>query len=72
MSVGSHNELLGTLVEDMVVPNARRIAAEIFPDDPVVRLAQRVRQVHPADRGRMLELDLMVAGQRSQSSHPGR
>ncbi|MCL4179912.1 MAG: cell envelope integrity protein TolA [Verrucomicrobia bacterium] len=59
------SDSMGTLVEDMVAPNARRIAGEIFPDDPVVRLAQRVRQVHPADRGRMLEIDLLVAGQRN-------
>jgi DNA repair exonuclease SbcCD ATPase subunit len=59
------SDSMGTLVEDMVAPNARRIASEVFPDDPVVRLAQRVRQVHPADRGRMLEIDLLVAGQRN-------
>jgi len=56
------SDSMGTLIEDMVAPNARRIAAEIFPEDPVVRLAQRVRQVHPADAGRMLEIDLLVAG----------
>ncbi len=59
------SDSMGTLVEDMVAPNARRIASEVFPDDPVVRLAQRVRQVHPADSGRMLEIDLLVAGQRN-------
>jgi DNA-directed RNA polymerase subunit F len=52
----------GTLVEDMVAPNARRIASEIFPADPVIRLAQRVRQTHPADHGRMIEIDLLAAG----------
>jgi hypothetical protein len=56
------SDSMGTLVEDMVAPNARRIASEIFPSDPVVRLAQRVRQVHPSDAGRMLEIDLLVAG----------
>jgi DNA-binding protein H-NS/DNA-directed RNA polymerase subunit F len=56
------SDSMGTLVEDMVAPNARRIASEIFPDDPAVRLAQRVRQVHPSDRGRMLEIDLLVSG----------
>lgn len=54
---------MGTLVEDMVAPNARRIASEIFPSDPVIRLTQRLRQVHPADRGRMMEIDLLAAGQ---------
>lgn len=53
---------MGTLVEDMVAPNARRIAREIFPSDPVLRLAQRLRQVHPADPGRMIEIDLLAAG----------
>jgi mannitol-specific phosphotransferase system IIBC component len=56
------SDSMGTLVEDMVVPNARRIAAEIFPSDPVVRMAQRLRQVHPSDPGRMIEIDLLVAG----------
>jgi flagellar biosynthesis GTPase FlhF len=56
------SDSMGTLIEDMVAPNARRIAAEIFPADPVVRVTQRFRQVHPADRGRMLELDLLAAG----------
>jgi uncharacterized FlaG/YvyC family protein len=56
------SDSMGTLVEDMVVPNARRIAREIFPSDPVLRLAQRLRQVHPADPGRMIEIDLLAAG----------
>lgn len=56
------SDSMGTLVEDMVAPNARRIAGEIFPADPVVRLAQRVRQVHPSDPGRMIEIDLLAAG----------
>jgi hypothetical protein len=57
------SDSMGTLVEDMVAPNARRIALEIFPSDPVIRLAQRVRQVHRTDPGRMLEIDLLAAGQ---------
>jgi hypothetical protein len=56
------SDSMGTLVEDMVAPNARRIAAEIFPADPVIRLAQRFRQVHPGDRSRMMEIDLLAAG----------
>jgi hypothetical protein len=58
------SDSMGTLVEDMVAPNIRRIASEVFPTDPVIRLAQRVRQVHPIDSGRMLEIDLLAAGQR--------
>jgi hypothetical protein len=57
------SDSMGTLVEDMVAPNARRIASEIFPSDPVSRLAQRVRQVHPREPGRMMEIDLLAAGQ---------
>jgi hypothetical protein len=57
------SDSMGTLVEDMVAPNARRIASEIFPSDPVVRMVQRLRQVHPADAGRMMEIDLLAAGQ---------
>ncbi len=56
------SDSMGTLVEDMVAPNARRIAAEIFPGDPVVRFAQRLRQVHPSDPARMIEIDLLAAG----------
>jgi len=56
------SDSMGRLVEDMVAPNARRIASEIFPSDPVVRIAQRLRQVHPSIPGRMLEMDLLVAG----------
>jgi len=56
------SDSMGTLVEDMVAPNARRIAGEIFPADPVVRLAQRLRQVHPTDPSRMIEIDLLAAG----------
>ncbi|MBX3745617.1 MAG: hypothetical protein KF833_09940 [Verrucomicrobiae bacterium] len=58
------SDSMGTLVEDLVAPNARRIASQIFPDDPVVRVAQRLRQTHPADRGRSIEIDLLAAGRR--------
>jgi hypothetical protein len=58
------SDSMGTLIEDMVAPNARRIASEIFPSDPVLRLTQRFRQIHPSDRGRMMEIDLLAAGQR--------
>jgi hypothetical protein len=56
------SQSMGTLIEDMVAPNARRIAEEIFPGDPVVMMGQRLRRVHPDDRGRMMEVDLLVAG----------
>jgi hypothetical protein len=56
------SDSMGTLIEDMVAPNARRIASEIFPSDPVITVAQRVRRTHPTDRGQMAEIDLLVAG----------
>jgi hypothetical protein len=56
------SDSMGTLVEDMVAPNARRIASEIFPSDAVVWLAQRYRKTHPTDSGRMIEIDLLAVG----------
>jgi hypothetical protein len=54
------SDSMGTLVEDMVVPNAERIASEIFPDDPV-------RDISPLARrrrgGESMELDLLAAGE---------
>lgn len=58
------SDSMGTLVEDMVAPNARRIAGQIFPADPVVRLMQRVRPVHPTNPSRLIEIDLLAAGRR--------
>jgi hypothetical protein len=57
------SDSMGTLIEDMVAPNARRIASEIFPNDPVINIAQRVRRTLPSDRSQMAEVDLLVAGQ---------
>jgi hypothetical protein len=56
------SDSMGTLIEDMVAPNARRIASEIFPDDPAITVAQRVRKTHPTDCSRMAEIDLLAAG----------
>jgi hypothetical protein len=56
------SDSMGTLIEDMVAPNARRIASEIFPNDPAITLAQRVRRTHPQDRSQMAEIDLLAAG----------
>lgn len=58
------SDSMGTLVEDMVAPNARRIAGQIFPEDPVVRPMQRVRLVHPTNPSRLVEIDLLAAGRR--------
>lgn len=56
------SDSMGTLVEDMVVPNAERIAAQIFGDDPVVDVSQRVRRKRG---GETMELDLLAAGTRN-------
>ena len=58
------SDSMGTLIEDMVGPNIRRIASEIFGDDPVLSVAQRIRRTLPTDRGQMAEVDLLVAGQK--------
>lgn len=57
------SDRVGRFVEDMVHPNAGRIARQLFGDDPVQTLAIRVKRRHPIDASRMLELDLLVAGE---------
>lgn len=56
------SDSMGTLIEDMVAPNAARIVARIFPDNPPLMLAQRIRRRHSEDPSRMIELDLVAAG----------
>ena len=58
------SDRLGTLIEDMVAPNAPRIARSIFRDDEVLGSAIRLRRQHPSDSGRSIELDLVVYGRR--------
>ncbi len=65
------SDSMGTLVEDMVAMSAPRIASEVFPSDPVIRLAQRLRQVHSADPVRMVEMDLLAAGRAHQRVNLG-
>lgn len=48
----------------MVHPNAARIAGQLFSDDPIETLAIRVKRRHPKDASRMIEIDLLVAGDR--------
>ena len=48
----------------MVAPNAPRIARTLFKDDEVLSSAVRVRRRHPSDRGRNIEIDLLVTGRR--------
>ncbi len=56
------SDRVGRFIEDMVHPNAARIAGKLFGGDPIETLAIRVKRKHPADASRMLELDLLVAG----------
>ncbi|MCW5556374.1 MAG: hypothetical protein KIT22_00770 [Verrucomicrobiae bacterium] len=57
------SDRVGRFVEDMVHPNAERIAGKLFGADPVITLSIRVKRKHPADASRMIELDLLVAGE---------
>ena len=58
------SDRIGRFVEEMVHPNAARIAGKLFGDDPIETLAIRVKRRHPQDASRMIELDLLVAGSR--------
>ena len=58
------SDRLGNLIEDMVAPNAPRIARALFKDDDVQASAVRVRRRHPSDPGRNIEIDLLVVGRR--------
>jgi len=56
------SDSMGTLIEDMVAPNIKNIAAQLFPDDPLITIAQRVKRQHARERGRNMEVDLLAAG----------
>jgi len=56
------SDRLGSLIEDMVAPNAPRIARSLFGGDDVLTSSIRVRRRHPSDSGQTIELDLLVAG----------
>jgi len=58
------SDRIGRFVEDMVHPNAERIASRLFGADPIKTLSIRVKRRHPADASRRLEFDLLVAGER--------
>ncbi len=58
------SDRVGRFVEDMVHPNAARIAGKLFGNDPIEMLAIRVKRKHPGDPSRMLELDLLVVGRK--------
>ena len=56
------SDRLGSLIEDMVAPNAPRIARTLFEGDEVLTSAIRVKRRHPSDPGLNIELDLLVVG----------
>ncbi len=58
------SDRIGRFVEDMVHPNAARIAGKLFGGDSIETLAIRVKRRHPSDPSRIMELDLLVAGRR--------
>ena len=55
------SDSMGMLVEDMVAPNGKRIAEQIFGDDPVLFQELRVLKKQGSET---MELDLVVAGER--------
>ena len=58
------SDRLGTLIEDMVAPNAPRIAKALFKNDDVLGSAIRLRRRHPSDLAQSIEIDLLVYGER--------
>ena len=56
------SDRLGSLIEDMVAPNAPRIARTLFEGDEVLTSSIRVKRRHPSDPGLNIELDLLVVG----------
>ncbi len=54
---------LGTMAEDLVAPSVPRILRQTVgcPDDGVESVAVRVRRLHPADRSRRREFDVVAA-----------
>ncbi len=58
------SDRLGSLIEDMVAPNAPRIARTLFNGDEVLTSSIRVKRRHPSDPGLNIELDLLVVGHR--------
>ena len=58
------SDRLGSLIEDMVAPNAPRIARTLFEGDEVLTSSIRVKRRHPSDPGLNIELDLLVVGHR--------
>jgi hypothetical protein len=54
------SDSVGTLVEDMVYPNAGRIFSEIFPGDAAISILQRALR---KSAGESMEIDLLASSQ---------
>jgi len=52
----------GLMIENMVWPNLKRIAGQVFGGGDVKFQAIRLKRRHPEDRGRLMEIDLLAVG----------
>ena len=51
------------MIENMVWPNLRRIARQVFGGGEIVFSGIRLKRRLPSDRGRTMELDLLAVGE---------
>jgi len=60
---GELSNRLGTMAEDLIAPSVPSVLRQMVacPDDPVESVAVRVKRLHPADRGRSQEFDVVAA-----------
>ena len=56
------SDSMGTLIEDIVWPNATRVASELFGTDPVLSIGRRLVRRLPTDAGRHMEIDILASG----------
>ena len=54
----------GLMIENMVWPNLNRVAKQIFRDGSVLFSGIRLKRRPPSNRGRLMELDLLAAGEK--------
>jgi len=54
----------GLLIENMVWPNLKRMASEVFHGEDVLFQAIRLKRRLDTDHSRMMELDLLAAGEK--------
>jgi Sec-independent protein translocase protein TatA len=53
---------MGTLVEDIVAPNIRRVAQELFGINDIVEFSVRRTIYHPTDKSRLKDFDALLIG----------